>query len=84
MSGITASVYEDTTLPAPGEGFTYLVQGYSDTCGLGTLGLDSTETNRSNSNPAACSDSAGTEAAHSSDQETGGRLDDTVPRRSIR
>ena len=62
MSRITASVYEDTALPAPGEGFVYLVQGFSNDCGLGTLGFDTSETERLNTNPDACSDSPGTAA----------------------
>jgi hypothetical protein len=56
MSAITTNAYEDDALPPPGEGFVYLVQGYSVECGLGTLGFDSSETDRSNSNPGACSD----------------------------
>jgi len=67
MNGITTDAYEDVTLPAPGEGFAYLVQGYSDSCGLGTLGFDSSETDRSNSNPGACPDSPGAAAASSTD-----------------
>ena len=55
-NGIRSTAYEDGALPAPGEGFSYLVQGSNYACGLGTLGFDSSETGRSNSNPAACSD----------------------------
>ena len=67
MDGIATTSYEDATLPAPGEGFVYLVQGASDQCGLGTLGFDSSETDRSNSNPGACPDFPGATSAPSGD-----------------
>jgi N-acetylneuraminic acid mutarotase len=46
---------QDPEVPAlPGQGFCYLVQGHNDDCGLGSLGITSSEMERSNGNPGAC------------------------------
>lgn len=45
---------EDPALPAPGEGFAYLVQGVSSECGIGALGFDSDGLQRINADPEAC------------------------------
>ena len=37
--GVAALVWDDATLPPPGNGFTYLVRGESSVCGPGTLGF---------------------------------------------
>jgi hypothetical protein len=52
--GLTVLEYADPELPAPGEGFLYLVQGHNDDCGLGSLGTTSSEQERSNADLGAC------------------------------
>ena len=54
VRGLTATTTSDADLPPAGAAFTYLVQGDNDECGPGTLGYSSNETERMNSNPAAC------------------------------
>jgi hypothetical protein len=48
--------FEDSGMPAPGQGFGYLVQGESLACGLGLLGFDSGEGVRANLDAGACTD----------------------------
>ncbi len=56
-SGITGDFYAADAPPPPaGQGYVYLVQGYSSVCGLGTLGFGSSETERANPNPGACTE----------------------------
>ena len=52
--GVAGLVFEDSENPAPGQGFAYLVQGQSLEYGLGLLGFDSAEDNRTNLDPGAC------------------------------
>ena len=54
IEGIFGSEHHDPDLPAPGEGFFYLVQAQNFDCGLGSLGFTSAELARANGNPAAC------------------------------
>jgi hypothetical protein len=54
IEGVQGTTYEDTAVPAAGQGFAYIVQAQSFDCGLGPMGYDSSETLRSNGNPAAC------------------------------
>ena len=44
----------DVALGHAGEGFAYLVQAESASCGLGTLGDDSAGQERVNQDPGAC------------------------------
>jgi hypothetical protein len=54
-SGLIDNAATDPELPLPGDGFFYLVQGVSPSCGAtGTLGSDSGGVERVNTNPAAC------------------------------
>ena len=46
--------FEDPELPPAGDGFAYLVQGVDDICGSGSLGIDTSGTERVNLNPGAC------------------------------
>ena len=57
VEGVQGVSFGDPAVPAAGDGFFYLVQAENYTCGLGTLGYDSTEQERDNSNPAACAGS---------------------------
>ncbi len=61
-NGVTATQIADAEIPSPGQGFFYLVQGQNDDCGLGSLGTTSSEQERVNSNPAACTGRGHTDA----------------------
>ena len=50
----TERSHDDTTTPAPGEGFVYLIRGISDACGIGTLGAGPGGFERINSDADAC------------------------------
>jgi hypothetical protein len=52
--GVAGLALEDPEVPAPGGGFAYLVQAQNFDCGLGTLGYDSTESERINVAPGSC------------------------------
>ncbi len=52
--GLVVTTATDTEVPASGEGFTYLVQAQNYECGLGSLGSDSDERQRANTDPGAC------------------------------
>lgn len=52
--GLTGTVYTDLQAPASGVGLYFLVQPYSFECGLGSLGFDSLETLRVNTDPSPC------------------------------
>jgi thrombospondin type 3 repeat protein len=51
---IDANTYDDTAVPTSGQGYAYLVQPWTQVCGSGSLGPDSTGTVRLNSDPARC------------------------------
>ena len=52
--GVANTSAQDTAAPGPGEGLFYLVQGQNFACGMGTLGFDTAEQERTNSEPGAC------------------------------
>jgi hypothetical protein len=52
--GVAGTSVQDTLTLAPGEGVFYVLQGESFACGLGTLGFNSTENERTNTDPGAC------------------------------
>lgn len=52
--GVGLDGIDDGQLPPSGDGFFYLVQGYDELCGLGSLAFASSENPRLNSDPAAC------------------------------
>jgi hypothetical protein len=53
-NGVTSGSYDDPDLPAPGQGFMYLVQAQNFDCDLGSLGYRSAEQQRFNVNANAC------------------------------
>ena len=53
-AAVPTTSFEDTAEPAAGDGFLYLVQGRSPSCGLGRLGPASVGEERINLNPARC------------------------------
>ena len=53
-SGLVATEYEDGEVPAPGEGYGYLVQAVDTVCGVGPLGFGPPGVERSNASPASC------------------------------
>jgi hypothetical protein len=58
--------FDDPAVPAPGQGYFYLVQAQSFDCGLGPLGTTSSEQERTNLNPGACQGGAVADAHASS------------------
>lgn len=54
VHGIVATSFADSSLPAAGDGFLYLVRGIDDACGPGTWGNTSSGIERVNGNPLAC------------------------------
>ncbi len=52
--GFAGTTYDDPAVPAPGQGYAYLVQPWSSTCGSGTLGHESSGAERLNADPARC------------------------------
>lgn len=53
--GIAGTSTSDVAVPSEGQGFFYLVAGQNFDCGTGSTGTTSAESERSNSNPGACS-----------------------------
>jgi Tol biopolymer transport system component len=53
-AGVTVTESLDDELPAPNEGYAYLVHGVNAICGAGPLGSDSTDVERINEDPGAC------------------------------
>jgi hypothetical protein len=68
-NGLVSPAFDDTAVPAAGQGFSYLVQAQSFDCGMGSLGTTSTEQQRGNANAGACAGVAVTDA-HASSQTT--------------
>jgi PKD repeat protein len=56
VSGLNVPTVEDAEEPAVGQVFYYQVQGESTQCGLGAMGYTSSEQQRINTNPAACTE----------------------------
>lgn len=52
--GIRFSPYTDGTVPPAGDGFFYLMQGQNFDCGMGGLGFTSSDADRINASPGAC------------------------------
>ena len=52
--GLFQTSYTDPAIPAPGQGYFYLVSAQNLDCGLGTLGTTSNETARQNNDAGAC------------------------------
>ena len=53
-NGLTSLSYDDPTVPAAGHGFLYLIEAMNYDCGMGSLGWQSGEQQRTNSDPFAC------------------------------
>ncbi len=54
VQGLASCHFEDSEVPAAGEGFFYLAQAQNYDCGMGSLGATSAETERSNIDSVAC------------------------------
>ena len=54
LTSQTAVTYDDAEIPAPGQGWFYVVVGSSDSCGRGSLGFDSSGRERIDLDPPAC------------------------------
>ncbi len=51
---IAVTSYDDAALPATGQGYLYLIQPWTQACGAGTLGYESSGAERLNADPARC------------------------------
>jgi N-acetylneuraminic acid mutarotase len=69
QNGLPTPIVDDTIVPAPGQGFFYLVQAQNFDCGLGSLGTTSSEQQRINANAGACGGAAVSDG-HASGQST--------------
>ena len=54
VEGVATPTYDDADLPAPGEGFLYLVQPWTPACGAGSLGRDAWGRQRFDDGNVAC------------------------------
>jgi Tol biopolymer transport system component len=72
--GLETTNLVDPTLPAPGDGFTYLVQAQNFECGLGSQGFASWEVERHNADPAACAGEAHADAFPASESSVLGTV----------
>ena len=54
VEGIVGTTHDDATVPAVGQGFAYLVQPWTQACGAGTLGYESSGAERLNADAARC------------------------------
>jgi len=54
VTSLPGVAYDDSDLPAPGEGWFYIVVGHSTSCGRGSLGFDSSGRERIDLDPPAC------------------------------
>jgi len=52
--GVTGTTYDDAAVPAPGQGYLYLIQAWSSPCGAGPLGEQAPSLERLNADPARC------------------------------
>jgi hypothetical protein len=52
--GLFQTTYSDADVPAPGEGFFYLVSAQNLDCGIGSLGASASEAERVNTNAGSC------------------------------
>ena len=72
IEDLQATVFDDADVPAPGDGFTYLVEGHNFDCGLGDLGTTSDELPRQNLDAGACQGVAHTDRVASSETAVDG------------
>ncbi len=80
LDGTSATSFTDPSIPPPGDGYAYLVQGQSFDCGLGTLGRDSGEIERTNGDPGACAGASRTDVHPGSETLVYGSLSGTYTR----
>jgi hypothetical protein len=52
--GVSGTSYDDASVPASGQGYLYLIQGWTTSCGAATLGELSPGVERINPDPARC------------------------------
>jgi len=72
--GLETTAFADSVMPAPGDGFGYLVQAQNFDCGLGSLGFASSETERGNADPVACIGAAHSDAYPASESPVFGTV----------
>jgi len=76
IQGLPGTSYPDSSDPAAGQGFTYLIQAQNFDCGLGTLGFDSDEQERA-PGPGSCSGVAVSDARASAETPVFGTVSGT-------
>ena len=69
VNSLPSPSFDDTMVPAVGQGFFYLVQAQNYDCGLGSLGTTSSEQQRVNANAGACGGALVSDG-HASSQST--------------
>jgi hypothetical protein len=74
IEDLLATSFDDADLPAPGDGFTYLVEGQNFDCGMGGLGSTSQELPRQNLDAGACAGVVPNDSVASSDSSVGGTV----------
>jgi len=74
VEGLSETGFSDDEIPLLGDGFTYLVVAQNHDCGLGSLGFDSTETERVNTDSAACTGEIVTDSHASGEQSVAGSI----------
>jgi len=77
-NGLSGGSYDDPDVPAPDQGFMYLVQAQNFDCGLGSLGLMWDEQERGNANASACAGIAWGYAVASSESTVVGSVTGTL------
>lgn len=76
--GVFGNEFEDPEVPGPGAGYFYLVAGENFDCGTGSPGSGSDETERTNTNPGACSGITVVDRRPSADTPVEGTVTGTV------
>jgi hypothetical protein len=77
LEGLKRGV-DDASIPPPGDGFVYLTQAQNYECGLGSLGVNSNEVLRSNSDALACKGQTYVDASASSETHVRGTVTGTL------
>jgi len=77
IQGLAGTSYPDSSDPAPGQGYVYLIQAQNFECGLGTLGFDSDENERA-PGPGACAGGVVSDAHASAETPVFGTVSGTL------
>jgi hypothetical protein len=78
VNGLPSPTFDDTDVPAAGQGFFYLIQAQNFDCGLSSLGTISSEQQRVNANAGACGGAAVSDAYASGQSTVFGTVSGTL------